>query len=180
MTVEAIEPAWLSGSSRAWSASRRSRRAEMIATGTKRPPSAGAWAGFAGYNGAPNISLASNLPPKELMSEALRVLDLRFECAYFLEFLFAHADPLAGEWLLGHAAADASYAQLDAVMAGAHARAPTLDLRPFAQCARLARVLVGGCEKDGQTFPDVSTLGELRQRRPEIRADWRVLHHWVD
>ena len=111
---------------------------------------------------------------------ALRVLDLRFECAYFLEFLFAHADPLAGEWLLGHAAADASYAQLDAVMAGAHARAPTLDLRPFAQCARLARVLVGGCEKDGQTFPDVSTLGELRQRRPEIRADWRVLHHWVD
>ena len=87
---------------------------------------------------------------------ALRVLDLRFECAYFLEFLFAHADPLAGEWLLGHAAADASYAQLDAVMAGAHARAgieartASVILREAGRrCAREPRLFEGGdvCRK---------------------------------
>ena len=55
---------------------RRPATAATAGAKTRRPPSAGAWAGFAGYNGAPNISLASNLPPKELMSEALRVLDL--------------------------------------------------------------------------------------------------------
>ena len=49
---------------------------------TRAPPGArgatvsGAWQAFSGYNGAPNISKASGLPPTELMAEATRVLEM--------------------------------------------------------------------------------------------------------
>ena len=91
-------------------------------------------------------------------------------------FYEAHGIPWKRSFLF-HGAPGAGKTSAIQAIAGRYGRK---RFGALCECARLARVLVGGCEKDGQTFPDVSTLGELRQRRPEIRADWRVLHHWVD
>ena len=93
-------------------------RRPATATGAKgggsrhaRPPSAGGagtWGGFSGFNGAPNLSRASGLPPKELMAEALRVLELHKVAATVLGPFVARCERHSLVFELETAAVDSS------------------------------------------------------------------------